>query len=161
MKKINKIIVGITSLAIGLILINFAFSKIFGIPEVVEQFIEMAEPLNIDPTFFRLSTGILILIASLSYLVSGIIDLLKSKETLSLKLSQYKIAFLANGLGIVIMFGALLSEFFLRSEPKLPLVYLAIGIIAQSLINLKLMSKHVTLDSHFKLEKVNYGTSVA
>ena len=58
MKKSSKIYIAISSLLSGLILSRFAISKLTGWEISVKAFIEMAKPLGIDPTFFRIFTGI-------------------------------------------------------------------------------------------------------
>lgn len=123
----------ITLLLNGLVLIRFSISKILAWPISVKAFIEMAKPLNIDPTFFRLSTGVLISILCLSYFLSFFLVTLKKFQESS---SAYIITVFSCLLGIGTMAGALIAEFFLRIEPKWPLVYIALFIIITSIINI-------------------------
>ena len=136
MNKIEKIVVGTSSLLMGLILSRFAISKLAGWEISVQAFIEMANPLGIDPTFFRVFTGVIILIIVLSYLVSAFSTFFQKKVSLPSKLDYIKFSILTNVFGIFTMIGALLSEFYLRIQPKWLLVYIAIGIIIFSSINL-------------------------
>lgn len=92
---------------------------------VVEQFIEMAKPIGVDPTFFRMSTGVLLLIIAVLYILSALGVIFKSKK-------PNPLVYL---LGIGIMLGALLSEFLLRTEPKWMLVVIALFITTFSTIN--------------------------
>ncbi|MFT6068060.1 MAG: hypothetical protein ACJAT2_002156 [Bacteriovoracaceae bacterium] len=93
----------------------------------------MSRPIGIDPTFFRLFTGVLITIVSLSYF-SGFLLLINEKTKPSLKNIRF-IQF-SNILGFGVLTGALLAEFFLRQEPKWPLVFIAGFIVSTSLLNL-------------------------
>lgn len=141
MNRIEKIVVGASSLLMGLILSRFAISKLAGWEISIKAFIEMADPLGIDPTFFRVFTGVLILIVFLSYLVSAFYTFFQTKVSLPSKLVFLKFSILTNVLGILTMTNALLAEFYLRIQPKWPLVYIAIGIIIFSSINLWIITK--------------------
>ena len=136
MNRIEKVVVGTSSLLMGVILSRFAISKLAGWEISVQAFIEMANPLGINPTFFRVSTGVIILIVVLSYLFSAFYTFFQKKVLLPSKLDYLKLSILTNVVGIFTMTGALLSEFYLRIQPKWPLVYIAIGIIIFSSINL-------------------------
>ncbi|SHI30831.1 hypothetical protein SAMN04488096_10139 [Mesonia phycicola] len=125
MKKTRKIFIASTSLLIGLVFIRFSLSKLTSNPMVVEQFIEMAKPIGVDPTFFRMSTGVLLLIIAVLYILSALGVIFKSKK-------PNPLVYL---LGIGIMLGALLSEFLLRTEPKWMLVVIALFITTFSTIN--------------------------
>lgn len=131
--SIMKTLVVITNLISGLLLVRFSISKLFAWPISVTAFVEMAKPLGIDPTFFRLSTGVLITAICLGYLTNFIL-LVTKKEKLSLK--GYPFIMLSNLLGIGVMIGALISEFALRVEPKWPLVIIASVIILFSIFNI-------------------------
>ena len=151
MNRIEKIVVGKSSLLMGIILSRFAISKLAGWEISVQAFIEMANPLGINPTFFRVFSGGLILIVFLSYLVSAFYTFFQYKVSLPSKLDYFKFSILTNLLGIFTMTGALLSEFYLRIQPKWPLVYIAIGIIIFSIINLWIIirkEKKTTLIIH-------------
>lgn len=125
MKKTRKIFIASTSLLIGLVFIRFSLSKLTSNPMVVEQFIEMAKPIGVDPTFFRMSTGVLLLIIAVLYILSALGVIFKSRK-------PNPLVYL---LGIGIMLGALLSEFLLRTEPKWMLVVIALFITTFSSIN--------------------------
>ncbi len=141
MNRIEKIVVGTSSLLMGVILSRFAISKLAGWEISVKAFIEMANPLGIDPTFFRVFTGVLILIVFLSYLVSAFYTFFQNKVSLPSKLDYFKLSILTNVLGILTMANALLAEFYLHIQPKWLLVYIAIGIIIFSSINLWIITK--------------------
>jgi len=160
MKKINKFLLGFRSLVIGMILIFFSLSKLTGAPQTVEQFEQMAKPIGLNPTFFRSSTGLILLIVAYLYIASGGIDIMKIKKPNSLKLNHYKLMLFTNIFGVIAMFGALGAEFFLRTSPKYPLVFLSSAIIFSSIANLKVIVKHVSLDG-FKLIKVSPEASIA
>lgn len=123
----------ITNFLSGLLLIRFSLSKLFAWPISVKAFIEMAKPIGIDPTFFRLFTGVIITSICLGYFYSFYL-VLRDKVQASTKELIYSAA--ANLLGISVMVGALIAEFFLRVEPKWPLVIIALFIIITSLISL-------------------------
>ncbi len=126
----------------GAILIRFAVSKLFSWPISVAAFVEMAQPLGVDPTLFRYFTGLNISVAVLAYFLScyliGTEKYTKSNRALlGVRLS--------NLLGIGIMSGALLAEFFLRTTPKYPLVGIALTILWFSMLNLyRLRDLHPT-----------------
>lgn len=98
---------------------------------VVEQFIEMAKPIGIDPTFFRMFTGVILLIIAVLYILNSLGLFLKNKKPNPL----------VYVLGIGVMLGALLSEFLLRTEPKWVLVILALFITSISTVNFLLLKK--------------------
>lgn len=135
-----KYFLRITQLFSGLLLIRFSISKLFAWPISVNAFIEMAKPIGIDPTFFRLFTGVIISTVCLSYLI-GFYFLLKKK----LATTQLKFVLFSNILGTGVMLGALLSEFFLRVEPKWILVYIASFIVISSIVNALYLSKKLTM----------------
>ena len=136
----NKVLF-ITNLLMGSILSRFAISKLTGWEISVKAFIEMAKPLGIDPTFFRISTGILISAVVVGYLATAIFSLLKNKAIIKSKISFTKWATLTNLFGLLTMVGALIAEFSLRVEPKWLLVYIASGIVLFSAINLFILKK--------------------
>lgn len=131
-----KIFLKITNLLSAIVLIRFSLSKLFAWPISVNAFIEMAKPIGVDPTAFRLFTGVLISIVCLSYFISFFISLRRVKSMQAIYITLY-----ANLLGIGTMAGALVAEFFLRVEPKWPLVYIALFIIITSLINVRYVFK--------------------
>lgn len=134
----------ITTLLSGLLLIRFVLSKFFAWPVSVQAFIEMAKPIGIDPTFFRLFTGVIILIACLGFLISFYL-LVRGKVKAQSKELIYTVFFYIYGIGA--MSGALLAEFLLRNEPKIPLVIIALFIVTTSIINLLYLRKYDILGS--------------
>ncbi|APW65376.1 hypothetical protein LPB137_05705 [Poseidonibacter parvus] len=134
----------ITTLLSGLLLIRFVLSKFFAWPVSVQAFIEMAKPIGIDPTFFRLFTGVIIMIACLGFLISFYL-LIRNKVRTQSKELIYIVFFYLYGIGAMI--GALLAEFILRDEPKLPLVIIALFIVITSIINLLYLRKYDILSS--------------
>jgi len=134
----------ITTLLSGLLLIRFVLSKFFSWPVSVQAFIEMAKPIGIDPTFFRLFTGVIILIACLGFLISFYL-LARGKVKTQSKELIYTVFFYIYGIGA--MSGALLAEFLLRNEPKIPLVIIALFIVTTSIINLLYLRKYDILGS--------------
>lgn len=137
MKNIFKVILFITNLLMAIVLSRFAISKLAGWEISVNAFIEMAQPLGIDPTLFRIFTGFVILFVVLGYFATALYTLLKDKFTLILAYPAF--AKLANLAGLLTMAGALMAEFFLRVNPKWMLVYIAVGIIVFSATNLYLL----------------------
>ncbi|MGQ1909084.1 hypothetical protein ACT3CE_04790 [Marinifilum sp. RC60d5] len=152
MNKLEKIILFTTTLLMGLVLSRFAISKLTGWEISVKAFIEMAEPLGINPAFFRISTGILLLIIFIAYLATATLTIFKDKVRLPAKFTYFNIAFFANILGLLTMIGALLAEFYLRVQPKWLLVYIAVGVIIFSAINLFIVKNK----SSFYLQLIKY-----
>jgi len=134
----NKLLF-ITNLLMGSVLSRFAISKLSGWEISVKAFIEMAHPLGIDPTLFRISTGVMISIAVLGYIVTAIFSLVKNKPSI-LNLPFTKWATLTNLFGLLAMLGALTAEFSLRVNPKWMLVYIAIGIVILSATNIYILN---------------------
>jgi len=145
MSRIVKITLFITNLLMGLVLSRFAISKLTGWDISVKAFIEMAKPLGIDPTFFRVFTGVIILFIFLGYLVTSLFTLLENKMQDKQKMSYILFVKLTNLAGLLTMGGALLAEYFLRVEPKLLLVYIAIGVIVFSSINLYIIQNKLII----------------
>jgi len=115
------------------VLVRFAISKLFAWPISVAAFIEMAKPLGIDPTFFRIFTGITLTVVIIGYSIS--LYLIAKKGFPKKKESAYWVG-AANVLGGSVMVGALFSEFLLRVSPKWPLVYIATAVVVFSALNL-------------------------
>ncbi len=143
----------ITAFLNGLLLIRFSLSKLFAWPISVQAFIDMARPIGIDPTFFRIFTGIIISTICLGYFISFYI-LIKNKTQENVRKLIY-VAFF-NFLGAMVMIGALGAEFLLRTEPKWPLVIIAFFIIITSVYNLICLKKfdvysHLCHSSKLKL----------
>tara|TARA_B100001063_G_scaffold181357_1_gene170494 strand:- start:7701 stop:8135 length:435 start_codon:yes stop_codon:yes gene_type:complete len=134
----------ITTLLSGLLLVRFVISKFFAWPISVQAFIEMAKPIGIDPTFFRLFTGVIILIACVGFLISFYL-LIRNRVKAQSKELIYTAFFYLYGIGAMI--GALVAEFLLRDEPKLPLVIIALFIVITSMINLLYLKKYDILGS--------------
>ncbi len=131
-----KVVLFTTNLLMGAVLSRFAISKLAGWEVSVKAFIEMAQPLGIDPTFFRIFTGIVISTVVLAYLGTAIFTLFKTKIEKGTQISYRKFATYSNLLGLMTMTGALLSEFLLRENPKWLLVYIASGVVIFSIIDL-------------------------
>jgi len=138
----------IITLLSGLLLVRFVLSKFFAWPVSVQAFIEMAKPLAIDPTFFRLFTGVIICIACLGYFISFYL-MIRNKIKQNSKELIYTIFFNLYGIGA--MTGALAAEFFLREQPKFPLVIIAIFIMSASIINLIYLRKFEMIESSKKI----------
>ncbi|MCR9117582.1 MAG: hypothetical protein NXI22_11610 [bacterium] len=122
----------VLNLMSGLVLVRFTVSKFAAWPISVAAFVDMAKPLGIDPTLFRIGTGFIIGYASLSLFTNCLILLLKKDRNEKFKLLYTFNSLYATGA----MTGALFAEFFLRSNPKWPLVYIAIGIVVVAVVNL-------------------------
>lgn len=137
----NKIVF-ITNLLMGAILSRFAISKLTGWEISVKAFIEMAKPLGIDPTFFRISTGILISAVVIGYLSTAIFSVFKNKSDFKISFANWAIS--ANLFGLLTMVGALIAEFSLRVQPKWLLVYIALGVVLFSAINIFILNKTAT-----------------
>lgn len=120
----------------GLVLIRFTISKFAAWPISVAAFVDMAKPLGIDPTFFRISTGFVIGYAAIALFTNALILLFKQERH-----EKFKLLFTFNSLYATgAMTGALFSEFFLRSNPKWALVYIATAIVSIAIANL--LSRH-------------------
>lgn len=91
----NKVLF-ITNLLMGSVLSRFAISKLTGWEISIKAFIEMAYQLGIDPTFFRVSTGIVIAIVVIAYLSTAIFSLLRNSPIINSKIHFTKWATLAN-----------------------------------------------------------------
>ena len=141
MNKLKTTTVFTTTLLMGLVLSRFAISKLTGWEISVKAFIEMAKPLGIDPTAFRIGTGVLISIVFLSYLATALFTITQKRFSPPFNISYKSFALFANTLGLLTMVGALFSEFLLRVEPKWLLVYIAIGVIIFSAINILIIQK--------------------
>ena len=137
----NKIVF-ITNLLMGAILSRFAISKLTGWEISVKAFIEMAKPLGVDPTFFRISTGILISAVVIGYLSTAIFSVFKNKSDFKISFANWAIS--ANLFGLLTMVGALIAEFSLRVQPKWLLVYIALGVVLFSAINIFILNKTAT-----------------
>ncbi|UMB59598.1 hypothetical protein MHL31_10960 [Lutibacter sp. A80] len=130
-----------TNILMGIVLSRFAISKLTGWEISVKAFIEMAKPLGIDPTFFRIFTGIVISAVVIGYLSTAILSLIKNKERFTFKVPFTTWAIFSNLFGLLTMVGALIAEFSLRVQPKWLLVYIAIGVILFSALNLFILNK--------------------
>ena len=133
----------------GLVLIRFTISKFAAWPVSVAAFVDMAKPLGIDPTFFRIGTGFVIGYAALAFFVNSLILLLKKEGSEKFKLLYAFNSLYATGA----MIGALFSEFFLRSTPKWPLVYIATGIVVIAVVNL--LSRHSKIPQILQCKRSN------
>ena len=138
----NKVLF-ITNLLMGIVLSRFAISKLAGWDISVKAFIEMAQPLGIDPTFFRVSTGIVISAVVIGYLVTAVFSLIKNNAITKFKIPFTKWATLTNLFGLLTMVGALIAEFSLRVQPKWLLVYIALGVVLFSALNIFILNKQI------------------
>lgn len=115
----------------GLVLSRFTISKFAAWPQSVAGFVDMAKPIGIDPTFFRIATGFIIGYAMIALVTNGVLLLLKTRS------EKLRLLFTFNGFYAAgAMLGALVSEFALRSTAKWPLVDIAIGILIVAGVNL-------------------------
>jgi len=133
----------------GIVLSRFAISKLAAWDISVKAFIEMAKPLGIDPTFFRLSTGVLISAVVIAYLVTAVFSLLRRNTIPKYNIPFSQWAMLTNLFGLLTMVGALIAEYSLRIEPKMMLVYIAASIVTISAINIFLLNKQQSIRSIF------------
>ena len=131
----------ITNILMAVVLSRFSISKLAGWEISVQAFIEMAKSLGINPTFFRISTGILITIVVIGYFATAIFSLLNKAYKSNTTVPFTKWATYANILGLLTMVGALIAEFSLRVQPKWLLIYIAIGIILLSIVNILIIKK--------------------
>jgi len=143
MTKLQKITVALTSFLMALVLSRFAISKLTGWEISVKAFIEMAEPLGINPTFFRVATGILISFLVIFYTISFAYTFIQHKFPRFSSVNYFTFSTVANLLGIGTMIGALLAEYFLRVQPKMLLVYIAIAVIIFSTINTLILAHYI------------------
>tara|TARA_R110001583_G_scaffold35585_1_gene118175 strand:- start:23327 stop:23728 length:402 start_codon:yes stop_codon:yes gene_type:complete len=132
----------------GIVLSRFAILKLAGWEISVNAFIEMAKPLGIDPTFFRVFTGIIISAVVIGYLSTAFFSLFRNKASFKAKISYTSWAIFTNIFGLLTMIGALIAEFSLRVQPKWLLVYIALGVILFSGINLFILNKQKQIQSH-------------
>ncbi|MDF3130577.1 hypothetical protein P0Y35_15320 [Kiritimatiellaeota bacterium B1221] len=123
----------------ALILTRFTVSKFAAWPESVAGFVDMAKPLGIDPTFFRITTGFIIGFAVLFFL-SNVLILIRMKNAQGGFIRWFTFN---NLYALGAMTGALLAEFFLRSSVKWMLVYIALGVILVSILNLLTCRKRI------------------
>ncbi|QDS99605.1 hypothetical protein [Adhaeretor mobilis] len=132
----------------GLVLLRFTVSKFAAWPVSVAAFVDMAKPLGIDPTFFRISTGFVIGYAAISFFVNALILLMKKEGS-----EKFNLLFTFNSLYATgAMTGAIFSEFFLRSNPKWQLVYIAITIVVIAAVNL--LSRYSKISQVLKVRAV-------
>ena len=143
-----NIFVRVITFLSALLLVRFVLSKFLAWPVSVQAFIEMAKPIGIDPTFFRLFTGVIILIACLGYFTTFYL-MIRNKIKNHSKELLYVLFFNLYGIGA--MAGALAAEFFLREHPKVPLVVIAIFIVITSMINIIYLRKYELLNTIKKL----------
>lgn len=144
----NKFLL-VTNLLMSAVLSRFAISKLAGWEISVNAFVEMAQPLGINPTYFRLSTGILISAVVVGYLITAISALLNKSSFINSEISFKKGAIFFNLFGLITMVGALVAEFSLRLQPKWLLVYIALSIILLSTANIFILkNKTNTINKH-------------
>ena len=128
----------VTAFLNGLLFVRFVVSKFMAWPVSVEAFIEMAQPIGVDPTVFRLTTGVIILSACLAYFTIFYL-LMTGKVKENTKTLIYSVFFNCYGIGVMI--GALSAEFLLRDHAKVPLVIIALFILITSAINVLYLRK--------------------
>lgn len=110
-------------IAAGLMLF-FAIPKLIGLEKSVQGFEQFKSLVPLDPTIFRLFTGVVELAIAVLLLVYAI------KQTLSLGQLAYFLL-------LSTMFGGLIMEFFARPKPELMLVVIAIILSGLSIYKLK------------------------
>lgn len=141
----------------GLVLVWFTVSKFAGWPVSVAAFVDMAKPLGIDPTFFRIATGFVIGYASIALFTNALILLLQKDGN-----EKARPLFTFNSLYATgAMVGALCAEFFLRSSPKWPLVYIGTAIVVVAVVNLLSRYSKISppLRSHNDIAPLNAQSS--
>lgn len=121
----------VLNLLAGLVLTRFTISKFAAWPVSVAGFVDMAKPLGIDPTIFRIATGFVIGIAATAHFTTALIALREKADTVA-PLLAFNVLW-----SVGAMTGALGAEFFLRTQVKWPLVFIALGVHAVSLSNVK------------------------
>jgi hypothetical protein len=146
----NKVLF-ITNFLMGSVLTRFAISKLAGWEISVKAFIEMAQPLGIDPTFFRVSTGILISAVVISYILTAVFSLIKNNAIIRYNIPFSQWATFTNLFGLLTMAGALVAEFSLRVQPKWMLVYIASGIVILSATNIFILNKQKQITKNYAL----------
>jgi len=146
----NKVLF-ITNFLMGSVLTRFAISKLAGWEISVKAFIEMAQPLGIDPTFFRVSTGILISAVVISYILTAVFSLIKNNAIIRYNIPFSIWATFTNLFGLLTMAGALVAEFSLRVQPKWMLVYIASGIVILSATNIFILNKQKQITKNYAL----------
>lgn len=115
----NKVLF-ITNLLMGMVLSRFAISKLAGWEISVKTFIEMAKPLGIDSTFFRVFTGIIISAVVIGYLSTAIFSLFRNKADLKSKIPFINWAIFTNLFGALTMVGAYTSGAAGEGDPYYP-----------------------------------------
>jgi len=128
----------ITAFLNGLLLVRFVLSKFMAWPVSVQAFIEMAQPIGLDPTMFRLGTGVIILSTCLGHFANFYL-LITGKVKENTKALVYSVFFNCYGIGVMI--GALCAEFLLRDHAKTPLVVIALFMLITSAINVLYLRK--------------------
>ena len=116
-------------LTIGM-LIYFSIPKLIGAPASVEGFNQFSPVLNLDPTAFRIFTGISEMGVALLLIASLVV--LRGRNLLFLAGYFMVFATMASGL---------LIEFFARPQPEMPLVVVAVVFILVSILQLGRASK--------------------
>lgn len=129
--SIIKTLLIILNFLAGLVLVRFTVSKFAAWPISVAGFVDMAKPLGIDPTTFRLTAGFIIGYTALAFFINILIIFFKKENN-----RKYILLLTFNILyAIGAMVGALLTEFYLRSSVKWLLVYIAVGVIVIAIMN--------------------------
>lgn len=126
MKKHANQIINIISI---LVLIYFAVPKILGLPQSITGFEQFESVLHIDATFFRLFTGFSELIIAALILAYAF----TKNRKVGLAAFLFLLATMVSALGI---------EFFVRPEPVMLLVVIAIILILTTSYKLKNILNH-------------------
>lgn len=121
---------------IAVVMLRFAIPKILGQKVSVNGFNEITRSLPVSSDFFRIFTGLTELLIVFLAVLFLLFFFEKIKVLSSLKKYKRSISLAANGLLLATMTGALLAEFFTRETPKYVLVYIAIGLIIISVVNI-------------------------
>ncbi len=114
----------------------FAIPKILGAKTSVQGFNEMSGSLPISSDNFRIFTGLTELLIVLLFAMFLALSLKKMSFLTGLNINKKIVSLLANGLLLTTMIGALIAEFVMRETPKYMLVYIAIGLIVITVINI-------------------------
>lgn len=126
MKKIINHAINVVSV---LVLLFFAIPKILGLPKSVDGFTQFESVLGIDATFFRIFTGISELVLAILILIFA----LRNNKIIG----KFAYLFL-----LVMMLTALAIEFFVRVQPEILLVVIAVILSLFSIYKLKSIKNH-------------------
>lgn len=131
-----RIIVLLLHFIAAVLMFRFAMPKILGQAVSVEGFNEITRSLRVSSDVFRIFTGVTELVIAFLLIAFLLLSFEPIKLMPALRYYKRTISIAANGLLLATMVGGLLAEFFARDTPKYTLVYIAIGLIIISLVNL-------------------------